>query len=834
MRANVRLFKSCKIVPEKNFIVEGVNNYLQTLDYLEFDDINYFKFDTLKPTLKLQLNQVYIEMMNANDYNYCIVQNNPTSLINPDTRPYFYFITNKKWKSENCIELELYLDTVNTFAFNQDYTISKKTKVLREHRDRYINKVFTEDVYEDNVGVRCNLYWVDLQEWHGQLTLLPNPRLVGLVNYTIEVEGNGTATLDTTTGAITLTARGATYDGEIVYIYYKVIVNHGSELVKNIDFIEEGINPQLYRGEENKVIQVVNTSWNLIYKNTNDIDPQDFNQVNPVECYLAPDTPIRVKQGQASKSISYGQLIEGKYYYISPSNNNNVNLEFKDNTNFNYELKMNRSYNYGYTTESLTWIVLYRPSGQAFFNIEYHSYTKTYHGDVVDYQDNRIIASNTSITTLNVLSNINIINYAIADSNAFDLFSNVISGSFTFIIQDAYLNSLESLDRTDSKLIKIIKLPYCPSEYSMDMSQNIILDSKWEYDTASSFFKLTNLNSKFKYEFYAPFEDPLLTLTDVPSVYDTSKIRNINYETKLLNSEFYYPKFVYDSFGFEFDLEKVDILKYGALKETNNFKLGFVMTTTINSKFMFYFPEYVLQDYRKTEDYDNILPIARNNEVVLYNNQYINYLRTGYNYDLKNKNRAETTSGITTALGIVGAIASAGLGIASGNPAVAVGGVVGGISTATASIVSNVNTIASQESALASKLEQLKAQATSVNGSDDIDLLEAYSDNRAKLTEYRVSDKMRQALFDLFYYCGYNTNEMKVPSVNTRYWFNFLQAQLDIPMSNNLPSFVIDDIKARFKEGITFLHGRVVSGALTWEFNQEKENWEVALVGGLN
>ena len=238
----------------------------------------------------------------------------------------------------------------------------------------------------------------------------------------------------------------------------------------------------------------------------------------------------------------------------------------------------------------------------------------------------------------------------------------------------------------------------------------------------------------------------------------------------------------------------------------------------------------------KTEDYDNILPIARNNEVVLYNNQYINYLRTGYNYDLKNKNRVEATSGVTTALGIVGAVASVGLGIASGNPAVAVAGVIGGISSATASIVNNVNTIASAESSMASKLEQLKAQSTSVNGSDDIDLLEAYSDNRAKMTEYRVSEKMRQALFDLFYYCGYNTNEMKVPSIDTRYWFNFLQAELDIPENSNLPSFVVDDIKERFKLGVTFLHSHLKSGTLIseWDFNQEKENWETALTGGLS
>ena len=131
MRAYCRLFKSSKIIPEKNFAVANIFEYLGSLDYLKFNNINYFKFDKLKPTLKLQLSQDLIEMMNSNDYNYCFIQNDysPIPPQNPTTRPYLYFINNKTWKSENCIELELMLDTINTFAFNVDYKESKKNKV---------------------------------------------------------------------------------------------------------------------------------------------------------------------------------------------------------------------------------------------------------------------------------------------------------------------------------------------------------------------------------------------------------------------------------------------------------------------------------------------------------------------------------------------------------------------------------------------------------------------------------------------------------------------------------------------------------------------------------
>ena len=131
---------------------------------------------------------------------------------------------------------------------------------------------------------------------------------------------------------------------------------------------------------------------------------------------------------------------------------------------------------------------------------------------------------------------------------------------------------------------------------------------------------------------------------------------------------------------------------------------------------------------------------------------------------------------------------------------------------------------------IASKLEQLKNQAVSVAGSDDIDLLEFYSNNRGQLTEWRCSDNMRKAIYDLFYYCGYATNEMKVPNLYSRLWFNFIQAELEIKENNNLPDFVTNDLIERFKNGVTVMHCLVEQvgqeQVKSWDFDQEKENWE--------
>ena len=81
---------------------------------------------------------------------------------------------------------------------------------------------------------------------------------------------------------------------------------------------------------------------------------------------------------------------------------------------------------------------------------------------------------------------------------------------------------------------------------------------------------------------------------------------------------------------------------------------------------------------------------------------------------------------------------------------------------------------------------------------------------------------MNKALLDMFYYCGYTTQEQKVPTIDTRYWFNFVQAKLVINGTNNIPSENVDNIIRRFGEGVTFFHKHNDK----WDVGQVKENYE--------
>ena len=242
------------------------------------------------------------------------------------------------------------------------------------------------------------------------------------------------------------------------------------------------------------------------------------------------------------------------------------------------------------------------------------------------------------------------------------------------------------------------------------------------------------------------------------------------------------------------------------------------MSRNIVSKFLFKF----LYKYKvAVEDYENIVAVSRNNEEVLYNSQYLNYIRTGYNYDLKAKERQETSSAIGIGLSALGMVASIAIAVATENPLPIAGAVASGLSLV-GQTANYAKQTAQNEENIQRKLQEAQQQAVSVMNADDVDLLFEYSGNKAKLCYYKASDRMMEILDDLFYYGGYITNEQKVPETNTRYWFNYIQATLVLNETNNLTEEIENDIKAKFETGVTFLHYR----HNTFDFKQEMENIE--------
>lgn len=100
--------------------------------------------------------------------------------------------------------------------------------------------------------------------------------------------------------------------------------------------------------------------------------------------------------------------------------------------------------------------------------------------------------------------------------------------------------------------------------------------------------------------------------------------------------------------------------------------------------------------------------------------------------------------------------------------------------------------------------------------------------NEIELWETAPRKEIREQIAKVFHYTGYSHPVQAVPDFTSRYYFNFVQCDpvFDTPISVIHPEYE-DDIKKRFQAGVTVYHDH--DG---YDWNQENENWENALIGG--
>ena len=785
MTSTVKIYKT-KIIPEKNFVVDDIEAYLATCDVITITNFQYQKYESANKVIKIDKNQVFQEFDTDSEYNYVSIKNSDSSKI------VYYFLINKPPRAEETIRLELIMDTANTFKPGEDFTILNKTKISRQHKDRYrlissvqtgsFNRFYNDEgpwIYET---ISTGLIGIPLTE-----LAITNVIFTGGDTYETNIAYNST------TGVITVGMKSDTTGSFTISYAYRWATGR----YPLVDLYSEGLAPLLYKTSSTQITGA--TSWNLVYKNSNAITPTDYNQTNPVECYAVPDEPIEVIAATNDGTIESSD-ITNDYLYLLPTLNDNQTISIR----FTYD-GSDRNFNLMYFERYGIYIWLKIAKNGA--NLDLTVYNSSNSLATQTFNGVASIEITNSPTTINIVDT----NTSYTWSNPPSTGTGVITPSTTVT---KYLNTLSDIDRTDAKLIKIIKIPYPP------MKDPTNPPSEWKYVSDSSILdnalQLTDLNTRFNYDFQSNVESPMYKLKAINGTIGFEQSKNASKETKLMHSDFYRPKFVYDSFGFEFQLELVDTSNPNAL--TQYLQVGYVITSTINSKFLFYFPQYILN--YSFRDFDNILPISRNNEVVLYTSQYINYLRTGYNYDVKARERQDISSVVGTIAAGIGGIA---MGVVSQQPAL----VAMGIASFTSSVVATVNTIVNNEQQLATKQAQLKNQAINVEGSDDVDIMMAYSENRAYYNIYEVSPRLKEALFNLFYYTGYTYETIGVPNFTSRMYFNYLQCELQITTLTAIPVWAQENLIGRYELGITFLHN--VKG--TWDFEQEFENWETSLGG---
>lgn len=808
MTSTLILYLNSKIYPNKNFKVDDISTYLATLTNLTISDFQYVKH-SMNLEVKVNKSQTYLNPIGTNNYNYCSIQND-------SEKTYYYFIIDKKWTSKETIRLVLVMDVLNTFAYGTDYQLDNKTLVNRQHFDRFTKPssdlggdVFLavsvtelvggkEYVLSGGGGSSFNLGDIEgspiivrkrvKSSGYSIQNAYTGDKISFFLNsLTLYLNGNAVVTITRSDVinplyAFTIYSPNAYTESFVTNIdglFYP-------RLLRNIPIASEGINPVLY-GQNKELIRDDGQDWYLVYKGST------------LRAYLTNGEGFTANL-EGDNQIDPIDIADSIYYYILPDENDNrVNVVGKvdgqaDTYISAYIMTLGQQ-NMTYKEQSVLCFwkdgqdikavnFIYYDLGLGFFYVRSSS-EYTFENLVISHDDNvtyRTLGSKTSNTaTIRAGS----------------------SGAFTITPSSYDCYGINSLDRYASDLYKIIKLPYCP----------VSNFNGWRYDATTKMIYLEDLDTLFNKEL-TPTYNPLEELTYIPNLSSTA--RNKDVESKLYHSDFYQPKFIYDSFVFTYNLELVNLTKY---TYSSSMSLTFNMTNTINSRFMFTFPSYIT-DGNSLSDYDNVIVVARNNEVSIFTSDFVEYLRNGYNYEVKNKERAEAFQWTELGVGVASKLATYGIGG---------GGLSSGVSLAgsvTNQLLGAINTTIQSEASLRQKVYQLSRQNASVSGSDDVDLMSMYSGNKAKYMIYKMSDRMRTILADLFFYSGYIDGTTHTPNVTSRTLFNFVSCDAVIDNKANIPEEVIDELVLKFNSGVTFIHHYKNS----WDFEQTYENWEVSLV----
>ena len=914
--SKIKIFKTC-LTPARNALVDNLEGYLNTLvgTSNETYSNDAFQYLQMEKDMDIKINMTQAKVIDQSLGNYV--------KITESGKTWYYFLLKTTWKSRQCVELKLSIDSINTFR--NDLTFSDKTKIKRESMPQFgLANPGTND--RNKVTKAIDRIEIGKQYWFS------GPSSPSSESGRVQTNGNNIIFRRMASNALTIYETGkiarvdvnpngtlTTYrlEGNNTYSTYKTIawdnynkpnteedlkglwtiefndantsdnVNAvletlGGEIAPStwrsytrlIDKYPEQLSIQQERILGPKIrddnIGVSYLDWYLIYKTRDDLSPENLN--NPVYCYCIANKPVIISKsgGNASKKLTTADLPEGQYNYVLA--NDNPGFSFSALSSVSYTSKEVRTLTVGdefyvaiptfvqYPTGAVAAgfdIFVYKLDNLKFVstgeNITvslYGTYLRqephqgSQNGNFYDLSDkNKFVVNKFSNTQpFNFTGDLTIIelNFTRVTYDGdipMQYAQTLISDKAVYNIGTQVTRStipLSAIDKTDSKLIKIIKLPYSPVK-TIYNNGAYVFPSEWTYELGYMKLNDAALATEFSNRINELTGDDLPIFFNPQRKIRPTEQRNSYYENKIYHSDFYTYKIVYDSFVKTFKLENFDFSGFvpDVSFDPNQYKIPitFKPTNTINSKFAFNFDTNKSDNlgihYRSQQDFEEYLLVDRNNEETIFSNAYIDYIRNGYNYDQKAKQQQERVSGILAGVSLAAGIATVAVSaIATGGVSVAASIALAGGALST--FIGLANTRAQNENTMQSKLANLKAQSTNVAGADDVDLMSYYCGNKLRQISYRAIAQDEKFLADFFHFCGYNHPVIEEPKLTTRYWFNFIQCT---PVFNEEGKTVyndyVDDVKSRYEAGVTVYHYHVGIGDQDgWDWNQEYQNWD--------
>ena len=628
---------------------------------------------------------------------------------------YYYFVLNVNWKAHTTLQLQLSMDTLNTFWYEIQAGLGPQTHVTRRYFDRW-KKVGT--------------------------------------------------------------------------LAYPLIDKHPEEISA----------PPMVQIAKPKAIGP-KKRWTLVYRTDYDSDVK----ANPVTCYVMPEEDTKISEtSYGTYTLTKNAAAPGIWWAMTNGSNHDDVFTIKSGNN----QRVVRMADYSY----------------AAFVIEsdcIHAYVYLLSNVEIDMKADeiaftvckQIYRQSATFGTNFAVSNLDFANPLVMDSG-------MSTGTLTAF------GSWYDNNKTDTRLVKILELPYAPFNEEYDSSNKLIIPSGFslsygllQYDGAISGMESTI--ASFDNLAPEPFK-----IADVVNEAGIQKDSNPDeYETKLWNSSYYVLKYVYDVQSKPIKLEEFEHLAV----PNYSLSINFCPSTGMDNSIGF---EFKCSEQLDT-DFGDWLITNRTTEIPFYSNSYIDYMRYGKAVDERNM----AFSVVSTAVGGVGsavstgaslafALAGAGVGAAAGPIGAMVGAGIGLAST----LIATSSSIFKANDQINAKMDQYKHQASSVQASNDLSVFRKYGKNKLLQVEYQPTKELRNSIGRYFHLYGYSCDEYGVPNWKTRVWSDYFVIEPQWWQTHTMESYLAD-ITARMQAGFRVLHRVNLSDQpFHYDFDSRYENWERSLI----
>lgn len=789
-----------KLVPEANFVIDNIDDFIsRNFDwaYGWAESQAFPRFPELETEIKLDVEpSPNAGLVNATGnmpgYAYLTVEYNEAYQPTPEapesnsSRIYYYFVVGVSRLSPSSVSLTIRMDTLNTFkpGLSGGISFEKETLVAREHRDRFAAGL------GDTPG-----------KWNGKT--------------------------------------------------WRVI-----------DDTDEGFTAPLFLAERTKLdepLDYLRQKCYLVYRASNELTPDNLE--NPLKCYLAyekgiPGTPAKTP---SSTSVTMGgaNVTNARTYFIprwaNPSLTRITFSCYNDGDEEKVSVDLDRDmyascdgitisaggYGGGNDNYSIDYVVIAsypvailktqrqqhilvaqsvpQPQPYVFEMDDCNYYLGAYAGFVTDDGFPAWVASKRWPD-----------DYRLGNGSGGVLFA-----------------SMAQVNRYDSRNVKIVALPYSPVEW-VNKGGYYEPPAGYDFDAANGLLSPGNLDGPFKRKVIPSFEIKEAVYSRYPTSASAANAllpRDDGLESKRYNSSFYSLKFAYDSFSLPLMLEKCSFSGSTITTPGVYVPIYYRQSSCISSKLAFslvsdpssFEGQLVLSAmslsvfYRPSFDWPVSMVCARNNELPIFTSGYLDYIRTGYNYDLKEKDLAWASGWLSTGTGLVASAARAGITAKWGTKEGAIARGSSSLFTAIDSIGQTIIDGIQRDNALQKTLQAKAMGAVGVSGSDDLDLFEWTTGNKLWAIRSEPTAMTLKYILDYFHYFGYATNARKVPEIHTRANFNYLKCEPRFTEEQALGTDIASDLRERFIAGVTYLWEN--SGS--WDFEGEHANLELWAVTGI-